>query len=161
MGISSKLENSNSDSRMIQLPNSGGLNFEASDQINQSSFWSVWCSLYFLSFSQTSKFRWSGTTQASDSIWCSLYKSFRCSLHYSFTQILSVQLIFSVQFDQSGSFYFGAAYIFGSLFFRRDIQSIRILTGIRGGNIWSGWVRSIHCLYRLCVCVLWWDRKYV
>jgi hypothetical protein len=31
MGISSKLENS--DSRMIKLPSSGGLNFEASDQV--------------------------------------------------------------------------------------------------------------------------------
>jgi hypothetical protein len=36
MGINSKLENSNS--RMIQLPSSGGLNFEASDQLDQLTF---------------------------------------------------------------------------------------------------------------------------
>jgi hypothetical protein len=89
--------------------------------------------------------RESGTTQASDSIWCSLYKSF--------TQILSVQLIFSAAYTFDVAWSMRQLILRCSLYFRQLILSegvfnrSRVLTRTRGG-----WVRSTHCLYRLCVC---------
>jgi hypothetical protein len=101
---------------MIQLPSSGGLNFEASDHLEYSSFWFSMVQLIlskFLSNFKVSVIWESGTTQASNSIWCNLHKSFRCSLYFR-------QLILSVHLDRSSGLYFGAAYIFSSLFFRRE-----------------------------------------
>jgi hypothetical protein len=176
MGISSKLENS--DSRKIQFPSSGGLNFEASDQLDQSSLWfnlvqlilskflsnfkvsviwesgttqvsdSIWCNLYFLSFSQTSKFRWSGslgplklliqsgaayTNHFGAAYTNPLHKFFRCSLY--FRQLILLEGVFNRSW---------------------------VLTRTRGGSIRSGWVRSILLIQIAYVCcggIIW--RVYV
>jgi hypothetical protein len=128
MGISSKLENS--DSLMIQLPSSSGLIFEASDQLDQSSFWFSLVQLILSKFLSNFKVRWSRSLEPLKLLmqfgaaWTNpLHKSFRCSLYFR-------QLILSKGvFNRSG-----------------------VLTSTWGGSIRSGWVRSIYCLYILCVC---------
>jgi hypothetical protein len=153
MGISSKLENS--DSRMIQLPSSGGLNFEASDQLDQSSFWFSLVQLILSKF--LSNFKVSV-------IWD------HSSFWFNLVQLIQILLVQLTQILYTNPF--GAAYIFGSLYFRcslidqaayTSMQLILsegvfnrsgLLTRTRGGSIRSGWVRSIYCLYILCVYVV-------
>jgi hypothetical protein len=137
---------------MIQLPSSGGLNFEASDQLDQLTFWFNLVQLIlskFLSNFKVLVIKESGTTQACDWIWCNIYKSFRCSLYFW-------QLILSVKLDRS----IRQLILRCSLFFRQHILSDEVfnrswvLTRTRGGSIQSGWVPLVHCLYRLCECVV-------
>jgi hypothetical protein len=139
---------------MIQLPSSGGLNFEASDQLDQSSFYFSLLQLIlskFLSNFKVSVIRESRTTQSFDSIWCSLHKSFRCSLYFW-------QLILSVQLDRSGTLYFGAAYIFGNLFFRREYSiNQEFWQGLEEGVFevgeWDQYIAYTNCVLSTSIVV--------
>jgi hypothetical protein len=125
----------------------------------------------------------SGTTQASDSIWYNLYKSFTQILSVQLIQILSVQLTQILYTNPFGAAYtnpFDATYIFNCLYFQQLIflvqfdRSCNLYFGAAysfGGSIqsimifdeelrreYSKCVSEINILLIQIVCVLWRDR---
>ena len=136
---------------MIQLTSSDGLNFEASDQLDQSNFWFSLVKLILSKF--LSNFKVSVIWDHS-SFWFNLVQ---------LTQILLVQLIFSTAHTVGATWSikqlnFKATHIFGSLFFRREYSINQgFWRGLEEGVFEVGeWDQYIA--YTYCVCVLWRDR---